>query len=214
MMRYAEIKRKTAETDIILTLNLDGTGTSEINSGNGFFDHMLTLFAKHGRFDLNVACKGDTQVDFHHSAEDIGICLGKAFKEALGEMKGITRYGSIILPMDEALVLCTADVLDNNFCEDDNVILCATDISGRSYLGLDLPLPSSRVGDFDTELVEEFLIAFVNNARITLHIKELAGKNTHHIIEGTFKALGRTLCAAVKINPEYQNEIPSTKGVL
>lgn len=214
MMRYAEIKRKTAETDIALTLNLDGTGVSEISSGNGFFDHMLTLFAKHGRFDLNVACKGDTQVDFHHSAEDIGICLGKAFNEALGEMKGITRYGSIILAMDEALVLCTADVLDNNFGEDDNVILCATDISGRSYLGLDLPLPSSRVGDFDTELVEEFLIAFVNNARITLHIKELAGKNTHHIIEGTFKALGRTLSAAVKINPEYQNEIPSTKGVL
>lgn len=214
MMRYAEIKRKTAETDILLTLNLDGTGVSEISSGNGFMDHMLTLFAKHGRFDLNVACKGDTQVDFHHSAEDIGICLGKAFKEALGDMKGITRYGSIILPMDEALVLCTADVLDNNFAEDDNVILCATDISGRSYLGLDLPLPSNRVGDFDTELVEEFLIAFVNNARITLHIKELAGKNTHHIIEGTFKALGRTLSAAVKINPEYQNEIPSTKGVL
>lgn len=195
-MRIAEIKRKTAETDITLTLNLDGTGKSEIGSGNGFMDHMLTLFAKHGRFDLTVNCNGDTNVDFHHSAEDIGICLGKAFKEAIGDMRGITRYADIILPMDEAL------------------ILCATDISGRSYLGLDLPLPSNRVGDFDTELVEEFLIAFVNNANITLHIKELAGKNTHHIIEGTFKALGRTLAKAVKINEEYKNEIPSTKGVL
>ncbi len=212
-MRTSEIKRKTAETDIVLTLKLDGTGTSEINSGNGFMDHMLTLFAKHGRFDLSVICNGDTNVDFHHSAEDIGICLGMAFKEALGDMKGITRYGDIILPMDETLILCTADVLENNL-KDENVILCATDISGRSYLGLDLPLPSTRVGNFDTELVEEFLIAFVNNARITLHIKELAGKNTHHIIEGTFKALGRTLAKAVKINPEYQNEIPSTKGVL
>ncbi|MEE0929134.1 MAG: imidazoleglycerol-phosphate dehydratase [Acutalibacteraceae bacterium] len=212
-MRTAEIKRKTNETDIILTLNLDGTGKSEINSGNGFMDHMLTLFAKHGRFDLAVNCNGDTQVDFHHSAEDIGICLGKAFKQALGDMKGIYRYGDIILPMDETLILCTADLL-NGKIEDENVILCATDISGRSYLGLDLPLPSSRVGDFDTELVEEFLIAFVNNANITLHIKELAGKNTHHIIEGTFKALGRTLSKAVKINPETSGESPSTKGVL
>ena len=212
-MRTSTITRKTAETDITLSLNLDGTGKSEINSGNGFMDHMLTLFAKHGRFDLGVLCKGDTNVDFHHSAEDIGICLGMAFKEALGDMKGITRYGDIILPMDETLILCTADVLENNL-KDENVILCATDISGRSYLGLDLPLPSTRVGDFDTELVEEFLIAFTNNARITLHIKELAGKNTHHIIEGTFKALGRTLAKAVKINEEYKNEIPSTKGVL
>ncbi len=212
-MRTAEIKRKTNETDITLTLNLDGTGKSEINSGNGFMDHMLTLFAKHGRFDLDVLCNGDTNVDFHHSAEDIGICLGMAFKEALGDMKGITRYGDIILPMDETLILCTADVLENSL-KDENVILCATDISGRSYLGLDLPLPAPRVGDFDTELVEEFLIAFVNNAKITLHIKELAGKNTHHIIEGTFKAFGRTLAKAVKINEEYKNEIPSTKGVL
>ncbi len=195
-MRTSEVKRKTAETDITLTFNLDGTGKSEINSGNGFMDHMLTLFAKHGRFDLTVLCNGDINVDFHHSAEDIGICLGKAFKEAIGDMRGITRYADIILPMDEAL------------------ILCATDISGRSYLGLDLPLTSTRVGDFDTELVEEFLIAFVNNASLTLHIKELAGKNTHHIIEGTFKALGRTLAKAVKINEEYKNEIPSTKGVL
>ncbi|MBP3390425.1 MAG: imidazoleglycerol-phosphate dehydratase [Clostridia bacterium] len=212
-MRTATIKRKTNETDITLSLNLDGTGKSEINSGNGFMDHMLTLFAKHGRFDLTVICNGDTNVDFHHSAEDIGICLGMAFKEALGDMKGITRYADIILPMDEALILCAADILNNNL-QNENVILCATDISGRSYLGLDLPLPSTRVGDFDTELVEEFLIAFVNNARITLHIKELAGKNTHHIIEGTFKALGRTLSKAVKINEEYKNEIPSTKGVL
>ena len=195
-MRTSTINRKTAETDISLKLNLDGEGKSEINSGNGFMDHMLTLFAKHGRFNLTVLCNGDTNVDFHHSAEDIGICLGKAFKEALGDMRGITRYADIILPMDEAL------------------ILCATDISGRSYLGLDLPLTSTRVGDFDTELVEEFLIAFVNNASLTLHIKELAGKNTHHIIEGTFKALGRTLAKAVKINEEYKNEIPSTKGVL
>lgn len=212
-MRTATIKRKTNETDITLSLNLDGTGKSEINSGNGFMDHMLTLFAKHGRFDLTVLCNGDTNVDFHHSAEDIGICLGMALKEALGDMKGITRYADIILPMDEALILCAADILNNNL-QNENVILCATDISGRSYLGLDLPLPSTRVGDFDTELVEEFLIAFVNNARITLHIKELAGKNTHHIIEGTFKALGRTLSKAVKINEEYKNEIPSTKGVL
>ena len=212
-MRTATIKRKTNETDITLSLNLDGTGKNEINSGNGFMDHMLTLFAKHGRFDLTVICNGDTNVDFHHSAEDIGICLGMAFKEALGDMKGITRYADIILPMDEALILCAADILNNNL-QNENVILCATDISGRSYLGLDLPLPSTRVGDFDTELVEEFLIAFVNNARITIHIKELAGKNTHHIIEGTFKALGRTLSKAVKINEEYKNEIPSTKGVL
>ena len=195
-MRTSTINRKTAETDITLKINLDGEGKSKISSGNGFMDHMLTLFAKLGRFDLTVLCNGDTNVDFHHSAEDIGICLGKAFKEALGDMRGITRYADIILPMDEAL------------------ILCATDISGRSYLGLDLPLPSARVGDFDTELVEEFLIAFVNNANLTLHIKELAGKNTHHIIEGTFKALGRTLAKAVKINAEYKNEIPSTKGVL
>ena len=212
-MRSATITRKTAETDITLTLCLDGRGVSQIDSGCGFLDHMLTLFAKHGRFDLTVLCNGDTNVDFHHSAEDIGICLGMAFKEALGDMKGITRYADIILPMDEALILCAADILNNNL-QNENVILCATDISGRSYLGLDLPLPSTRVGDFDTELVEEFLIAFVNNARITLHIKKLAGKNTHHIIEGTFKALGRTLSKAVKINEEYKNEIPSTKGVL
>ncbi len=213
-MRKAEIKRKTAETDIVLTLNLDGTGKSVINSGNGFMDHMLTLFAKHGRFDLTLCCSGDTNVDFHHSAEDIGICLGKAFKEALSDMKGIVRYADIILPMDETLILCAADILNNTLPDDEATILCACDISGRSYLGLDLPLPSQRVGDFDTELVEEFLLAFTNNVNITLHIKELAGKNTHHIIEGTFKALGRTLRKAVSIDPDCANEIPSTKGVL
>lgn len=195
-MRIAEIKRTTAETDIALTLNLDGKGESKISSGNGFMDHMLTLFSKHGRFDLTLTCKGDTEVDFHHSAEDIGICLGKAFKEALGDMKGIVRYGNIILPMDEAL------------------ILCAVDISGRDHLSFDLPLLANRVGDFDTELVQEFFEAFTRNAGITLHIKELAGVNTHHIIEGAFKAVARTLGQAVKIDTAFADEIPSTKGVL
>ena len=212
-MRTAEIKRKTNETDITLTLNLDGTGKCEINSGNGFMDHMLTLFSKHGRMDLTVICNGDTEVDFHHSAEDIGICLGKAFKEALGDMKGIYRYADIILPMDETLILCATDLL-NGKIEDENVILCATDISGRSYLGLDLPLPSSRVGDFDTELVEEFFLGFIRNADITLHIKQLDGKNSHHIIEGAFKSFAHSLCDACKIDKEFADEIPSTKGVL
>ncbi len=195
-MRSYEIKRTTKETDILLSLNLDGKGESNIKSGNGFMDHMLTLFARHGGFDLNVVCNGDTEVDFHHSAEDIGICLGKALNSALGDMKGIYRYGHIILPMDEAL------------------ILAAVDISGRSLLSLDLPLPSSRVGDFDTELVEEFFEAFVRNAGITLHIKELSGSNTHHIIEGCFKAVGRVLKAAVAIDAANADKIPSTKGVL
>ena len=195
-MRTAQIDRKTAETDISITLHLDGTGESEINTGCGFLDHMLILFAKHGRFDLKVRCVGDTYVDDHHTVEDIGIALGMAFKEALGEKRGIYRYGSMILPMDEAL------------------ILSAVDLSGRSYLGLDLPLPSSRVGDFDTELVEEFLIAFVNNAKITLHIKELAGKNTHHIIEGTYKSVARSMRAAVEMDKRAGDSIPSTKGVL
>ena len=181
-MRSYDIKRTTKETDIALSLCLDGSGESSIKSGNGFMDHMLTLFARHGGFDLTVSCNGDTEVDFHHSAEDIGICLGKALSSALGDMKGIYRYGHIILPMDEAL------------------ILAAVDISGRSHLSFDLPLPSSRVGDFDTELVEEFFEAFVRNAGITLHIKELAGTNTHHIIEGCFKAVGRVLKAAVAID--------------
>ncbi len=195
-MRSYEIKRTTKETDITLSLCLDGKGESNIDSGNGFMNHMLTLFARHGGFDLNVSCKGDTEVDFHHSAEDIGICLGKALSSALGDMKGIYRYGHIILPMDEAL------------------ILAAVDISGRSHLSFDLPLPSSRVGDFDTELVEEFFEAFVRNAGITLHIKELSGTNTHHIIEGCFKAVGRVLKMAVAIDAANADKIPSTKGVL
>lgn len=195
-MRSYDIKRTTKETDIALSLCLDGSGESSIKSGNGFMDHMLTLFARHGGFDLTVSCNGDTEVDFHHSAEDIGICLGKALSSALGDMKGIYRYGHIILPMDEAL------------------ILAAVDISGRSHLSFDLPLPSSRVGDFDTELVEEFFEAFVRNAGITLHIKELAGTNTHHIIEGCFKAVGRVLKAAVAIDAANADKIPSTKGVL
>lgn len=195
-MRSYEVKRKTNETDIKVSLYLDGKGEGKINSGNGFFDHMLTLFAKHGGFDIELECCGDTEVDFHHSAEDIGISLGTAFKNSLGEMRGITRYGSMILPMDEAL------------------ILSAVDISGRAYLSFDLPLPSSRVGDFDTELVEEFFEAFCKNAGITLHIKELAGKNTHHIIEGCFKSVARSLRMAVKIDADNKDTIPSTKGVL
>ena len=195
-MRCYEIERTTKETDISLSLCLDGKGESSICSGNGFMDHMLTLFAKHSGFALNVNCNGDTEVDFHHSAEDIGICLGKAFSAALGDMKGIYRYGHIILPMDEALVLA------------------AVDISGRAHLSFDLPLPSSRVGSFDTELVEEFFEAFVRNAGITLHIKELSGNNTHHIIEACFKAVGRVLRTAVAIDAENADSIPSTKGVL
>ncbi len=196
MLRVAQINRTTKETDINLALSLDGQGRGEIESGNGFFDHMLTLFASHGRFDLKVSCKGDTYVDFHHSAEDIGICLGKAFRQALGDMHGIRRYGDIILPMDEAL------------------IMCAVDISGRSHLSFSADIPTERVGDFDCELVEEFLLAFVRNADITLHIRQLAGTNSHHIIEGIFKALGRTLRQCVSRDPDLAGEIPSTKGLL
>ena len=195
-MRTTQIKRTTAETDIFLSLNLDGTGASQIATGCGFLDHMLTLFAKHGRFELTVTCKGDTYVDYHHSVEDIGICLGKAFAEALGDKRGITRYGDITLPMDEAL------------------ILAAVDISGRgAYYGA-LNIPTEKVGDFDTELCKEFFIAFAVNAGITLHIRQLAGDNSHHIIEGAFKALGRCLRSAVRIDPETAGEIPSTKGML
>ena len=190
------MKRTTGETDISFSLNLDGRGNSNIDTGCGFLDHMLTLFAKHGRFDLNVFCKGDTNVDYHHTVEDIGITLGKAFNEALGDKKGIIRYGSMTLPMDESL------------------ILTAVDISGRDYLGFDLPVPTEKVGDFDTELVEEFWLGFVRNAGITLHIRKLAGTNSHHIIEGTFKSAARSLKQAVKIDPEFADEIPSTKGVL
>lgn len=195
-MRTSEIKRDTAETKIALSLNLDGTGESEINTGCGFLDHMLTLFAKHGRFDLTVKCDGDVEVDDHHTVEDIGICLGKAFSEAVGDKKGIVRYGNFILPMDEAL------------------ILCAVDISGRDYLSYDLDIPTQKVGNFDTELVEEFMLAFTRNSGITLHIIQLNGTNSHHIIEGTFKCLARTLRQAVNIDEKFKDEIPSTKGVL
>ena len=195
-MRSAAISRKTAETDISLRLNLDGAGLSEIDSGVGFLDHMLTLFARHGRFDLTLVCHGDTQVDDHHSVEDIGICLGRAFREALGDKRGICRYGDTTLPMDEALILTAADV------------------SGRSFLCFDLPIPTEKVGTFDTELVEEFFIAFCSNAGITLHIRELAGKNSHHIIEGCFKSVARSLRKAVAIDPDAAGELPSTKGVL
>lgn len=195
-MRAAEINRKTNETDIKLKLNLDGTGKSEINTGCGFLDHMLTLFARHGGFDLTVSCKGDTYVDYHHTVEDIGIALGDAFKSALGDMRGITRYGSFILPMDESL------------------IMTAVDISGRSHLSYDLAIPAQKVGDFDTELTEEFYLGFVRHAAVTLHIKELSGTNSHHIIEGAFKSVARSLAAAVKIDENRKDEIPSTKGVL
>lgn len=195
-MRKIEINRKTAETDISLTLDLDGKGKSEIKSGCGFLDHMLTLFAKHGRFDLTLTCNGDTEVDDHHTVEDIGICLGEAFREALGEKKGITRYGNMILPMDEAL------------------ILSAVDISGRAYLSYRLEIPSRRCGRFDTELVEEFFYGFVRNANITLHIIQLDGRNSHHIIEGAFKSVARALREAVAIDKSLEGEIPSTKGVL
>ena len=195
-MRTETINRKTAETDISLTLNLDGSGKSDIQSGCGFLDHMLTLFAKHGRFDLTLTCKGDTFVDDHHTVEDIGIVLGKAFAAALGDKKGVIRYGNMTLPMDEAL------------------ILSAVDLSGRGMLCMDLPIPTAKVGSFDTELVEEFFLAFVREAGLTLHIRELAGKNSHHIIEGTFKSVARSLRAACAIDPEFADEIPSTKGVL
>ena len=193
-MRTSEIKRTTAETDISLTLNLDGTGCSEIETGCGFLDHMLTLFAKHGRFDLNISCQGDTYVDDHHTVEDIGISLGKAFKQALGDKRGIVRYGSQILPMDESLILSTVD------------------ISGRDYLGYDLGIPTEKVGTFDTELVEEFWLGFVRNAKLTLHIRKMTGTNSHHIIEGAFKSVARSLRMAVA--SDGTNDIPSTKGVL
>ena len=195
-MRSAEIVRTTAETDISLNLSLDGTGKSVIDTGCGFLDHMLTLFAKHGRFDLNVTCKGDTYVDDHHTVEDIGIALGQAFAIALGDKRGIVRYGSLILPMDESL------------------ILSAVDLSGRSYLGYELQIPTEKVGSFDTELVEEFWLAFTREAKCNLHIQQLAGKNSHHIIEGAFKSVARSLRQAVAIDPDFANEIPSTKGVL
>ena len=195
-MRHTEITRTTKETAIILTLELDGTGKSNIATGCGFLDHMLTLFASHGRFDLAVKCEGDYHVDFHHTVEDVGICLGLAFSQALGEKRGITRYGSMILPMDEAL------------------IITAIDFSGRSYLGWEMNIPAQKVGDFDTELAQEFWLGFTRNALCTLHFRQLAGTNSHHIIEGAFKSAARSISQAVRINPEYASEIPSTKGVI
>ena len=195
-MRSTECKRTTAETDIRLSLSLDGTGKAEISTGCGFLNHMLTLFAKHGRFDLSVFCKGDTDVDDHHTVEDVGIVLGNALREALGDKRGIRRYGDITLPMDESLVLA------------------AVDLSGRAYLGYGLEIPSYKVGDFDTELVEEFWFAFVREAKCALHIKQLDGRNSHHIIEGAFKSVARALKTAVSIDEKRADEIPSTKGVL
>ena len=195
-MRRSEINRRTAETKISLELELDGSGKSDIATGVGFLDHMLTLFARHGRFDLSVKCDGDTYVDDHHSVEDIGICLGQAFANALGEMRGINRYANIILPMDETL------------------ILCAVDISGRAYLGFEADFTSEKIGTFDTELVEEFFAAFVRTSNVTLHIRQLAGRNSHHIAEGMFKAFARTMKDAVAVDEKFAGEIPSTKGVL
>ena len=195
-MRNSVIERKTAETEINLTLNLDGEGVSIIDTGCGFLNHMLTLFARHGNFDLTVYCKGDIDVDYHHTAEDIGICLGEAFKNALGDMKGITRYAHTILPMDESL------------------ILSAVDISGRSFLSYNAEIPTEKVGDFDTELVREFFEAFVRNAEITHHIKRIDGYNSHHIIEGIYKSVARSMIAAVAFDEKNKDKIPSTKGVL
>ena len=195
-MRTAQIKRVTGETDISLALNLDGTGLSDCRTGCGFLDHMLTLFARHGRFDLTVTCLGDCQVDDHHTVEDIGICLGKAFTEALGDKKGITRYGNMTLPMDESL------------------ILSAVDISGRGGCYYALEIPTQKVGSFDTELCQEFFIAFARDAGITLHLRQLAGTNSHHIIEGAFKSVARSLKTAVAIDRDFADEVPSTKGIL
>ena len=195
-MREFEIKRTTKETDISLALSIDGTGKANLDTGCGFLDHMLTLFASHGGFDLTVSCKGDVEVDDHHTVEDIGICLGIALSKALGEKRGISRYGSMILPMDEAL------------------ILAAVDLSGRSHLSFDLPIRAKKIGTFDTELIEEFFAAFVRNCPMALHIKMISGKNSHHIAEGAFKAVARALRAAVTVDPALAGQIPSTKGVL
>lgn len=195
-MRRAELTRKTAETDIRLSLNLDGAGRYQNDTGCGFLNHMLDLFARHGRFDLIVSCKGDVEVDYHHTVEDIAIVLGQAFREALGDKKGIRRYGSMLLPMDEALVLC------------------AVDISGRACVAGDFCFPTEKVGDFDTELCREFMEALSRSMGLTLHLRQISGENSHHIIEAMFKALGRSLAQAVSIDAQYAEEIPSTKGVL
>lgn len=195
-MRIAEIKRETSETEIFIRLNLDGKGEGNIDTACGFLDHMLELFARHGRFDLTVQCHGDIHVDYHHTVEDVGICLGQAFAKALGTKKGIRRYADTILPMDESL------------------ILSAVDISGRGGCYYDMDLPTERVGDFDTELDQEFWIAFAQNAGLTLHLRKMAGRNSHHILEGGFKSVARSMKTAVSIDPAYANEIPSTKGML
>lgn len=195
-MRRKKIIRNTRETQIVLALQIDGTGAYEINTGCGFLDHMLELFARHGRFDLEVECKGDTNVDYHHTTEDIGIALGAAFKDALGDKRGIYRYGQFLLPMDETLVLC------------------AVDVSGRSYVNFDVDIPTQKVGDFDTELVKEFVLALSRSLGLTIHLKQMAGENSHHIIEAVFKGMGRALRAACAIEGKYADEIPSTKGVL
>lgn len=195
-MRSVTLKRTTNETDIEMALNLDGAGNSDISTGCGFLDHMLTLFAHHSGFDLSVKANTDTFVDYHHTVEDIGIVLGECFFKALGEKKGITRYGSFILPMDETL------------------IMTAVDISGRSHLEYALEIPSFKVGDFDTELTEEFFESFCRHACITLHIRQLSGRNSHHIIEGAFKSVAHSLGIAAKINSDFADKVPSTKGVL
>lgn len=195
-MRRKKIVRETKETNIALALEIDGTGAYEVNTGCGFLNHMLELFARHGRFDLAVECNGDTDVDYHHTTEDIGIVLGKAFREALGDKRGIYRYGSMLMPMDEALVLC------------------AIDLSGRCHVQFDVEIPAQKVGDFDTELVKEFILGMAREMGMTIHVKMLSGENTHHIIEGIFKAMARALRAACAIEEEYADEIPSTKGVL
>ena len=195
-MRQSEIKRTTKETDIYLSLKLDGTGKCEIDTGCGFLNHMLTLFASHGRFDLSVKCRGDYDVDYHHTVEDVGICLGLAFREALGSKKGINRYGNMILPMDEALVMT------------------AVDFSGRVFLVWDIEINAQKVGDFDTELAEEFWRAFAGNSLCTIHFRQFSGRNAHHIIECAFKSAAHSISQAVRINPEYADEIPSTKGVI
>ena len=195
-MRKSELNRETAETKISVSLNIDGTGKFEISTGCAFFDHMLEQLSKHSKFDIIVNCKGDTEVDYHHTVEDVGIILGKAFSEALGDKRGIKRYGDVILPMDESLVLCAADV------------------SGRSYLSFDVDFPTQKIGDFDTELVEEFFMGFTRNSDITLHLKKISGTNSHHIAECVFKAFARTLREATSVDASFKNEIPSTKGVL